>query len=40
MSAKAARLSFNVLQPGWKLMQQQYVKPLPSNGVTVQSRGI
>jgi hypothetical protein len=27
MSEKAVLLSFSVLQPGWKLMQQQYVKP-------------
>lgn len=33
MLVKAVLLSFSVLQPGWRLMQQQYVKPLPANGV-------
>ncbi|EFU5447768.1 hypothetical protein HT765_004527 [Salmonella enterica] len=32
--SESARLSLSVLLPGWKLMQQQYVKPLPADGVT------
>ncbi|MCW0323716.1 hypothetical protein NB714_004577 [Pantoea dispersa] len=35
MSAKVDLFSFSVLLPGWELMQQQYVKQSPANGVMV-----